>query len=48
MMAATSSDGVPDPVLPADLEREIFEFLAISSPRCIPKLVLVARRIKIW
>jgi hypothetical protein len=36
------------PFLPQDLEREIFEFSALSNPRSIPKLVLVARHVKNW
>ncbi|KAJ6593249.1 hypothetical protein B0H19DRAFT_1089528 [Mycena capillaripes] len=35
-------------VLPEDLEREIFEIAACSRPRAIPKLMLVARRVKLW
>ncbi|KAJ7176965.1 hypothetical protein C8R46DRAFT_1213535 [Mycena filopes] len=38
----------PDPILPPDLEREIFEWLALAHPRDIPSLLLVARRVKIW
>ncbi|KAJ7319357.1 hypothetical protein DFH08DRAFT_942291 [Mycena albidolilacea] len=34
--------------LPQDLEREIFEFSALSNPRSIPKSVLVARHVKNW
>ncbi|KAJ7613623.1 hypothetical protein DFH06DRAFT_1242449 [Mycena polygramma] len=36
------------PVLPTDLEREIFEITAVRYPRSIPRLVLVAQRVKIW
>ncbi|KAJ6471071.1 hypothetical protein C8R47DRAFT_1147785 [Mycena vitilis] len=36
------------PVLPTDLEREIFEFSAVRCPRSIPRLVLVAQRVKTW
>ncbi|KAJ6596179.1 hypothetical protein DFH09DRAFT_826888, partial [Mycena vulgaris] len=34
--------------VPTELEREIFECVALSHPRSIPKLLLVARRVKIW
>ncbi|KIM45596.1 hypothetical protein M413DRAFT_24768 [Hebeloma cylindrosporum] len=34
--------------LPSELEREIFEIAASSHPKWIPKLVLVARRVRIW
>ncbi|KAJ7056684.1 hypothetical protein C8F01DRAFT_358391 [Mycena amicta] len=37
-----------DPVLPLELERHIFELVALSSPACIPRLVLVAWRVKEW
>ncbi|KAF7341113.1 hypothetical protein MVEN_01845500 [Mycena venus] len=43
-----SSPNFLGPVLPTDLEREIFEFSALSNPRSIHKLLLVARRVKIW
>ncbi|KAJ7762906.1 hypothetical protein B0H16DRAFT_1718739 [Mycena metata] len=36
------------PVLPLELEREIFEFAAQSRPSGIPSLLLVARRVHIW
>ncbi|KAF7364067.1 hypothetical protein MSAN_01065500 [Mycena sanguinolenta] len=36
------------PVLPPDLEREIFEFVAFSNIRSIPELVLVAQRVRSW
>ncbi|KAJ6593219.1 hypothetical protein B0H19DRAFT_1365351 [Mycena capillaripes] len=35
-------------VLPEDLEREIFEIAACCRPREIFKLMLVARRVKLW
>ncbi|KAJ6593237.1 hypothetical protein B0H19DRAFT_1246031 [Mycena capillaripes] len=35
-------------VLPEDLEREIFEIAACCRPREICKLILVARRVKLW
>jgi hypothetical protein len=34
--------------LPIELEREIFEIAASSYPKCIPRLVLVARRVHSW
>ncbi|KAJ7056693.1 hypothetical protein C8F01DRAFT_358647 [Mycena amicta] len=37
-----------DPVLPLELERHIFELAALSCPACIPRLVLVAWRVKEW
>ncbi|KAJ7057078.1 hypothetical protein C8F01DRAFT_1372381 [Mycena amicta] len=37
-----------DPVLPFELERHIFELAALSCPACIPRLVLVAWRVKDW
>ncbi|KAF8171064.1 hypothetical protein K438DRAFT_201425 [Mycena galopus ATCC 62051] len=36
------------PRLPRELEREIFELCALSLPLCIPKLILVAQRVKEW
>ncbi|KAF7351908.1 hypothetical protein MVEN_01152500 [Mycena venus] len=36
------------PVLPAELERQIFEISAHSHPLSIPNFMLVAWRIKIW
>ncbi|KAF7364064.1 hypothetical protein MSAN_01065200 [Mycena sanguinolenta] len=36
------------PILPLDLEREIFEFAACSNVRFIPVLVLVAKRVRSW
>ncbi|KAJ7041439.1 hypothetical protein C8F04DRAFT_1230464 [Mycena alexandri] len=38
----------PEPSLPSDLERKIFELCAISRPVSIPKLILVAWRVKEW
>ncbi|KAJ7763995.1 hypothetical protein DFH07DRAFT_956266 [Mycena maculata] len=38
----------PDPYLPPDLEREIFEIAALSDTRFIPRLLLVAQRVKTW
>ncbi|KAJ6482765.1 hypothetical protein C8R45DRAFT_1150385 [Mycena sanguinolenta] len=34
--------------LPTDLERTIFETTTFLAPECIPTLVLVAWRIKVW
>ncbi|KAJ7155227.1 hypothetical protein C8R46DRAFT_1356454 [Mycena filopes] len=34
--------------LPTELEREIFELAALLNLRSIPRLLLVARRVKIW
>ncbi|KAJ7622045.1 hypothetical protein FB45DRAFT_870282 [Roridomyces roridus] len=36
------------PLLPPELEREIFELAAYTRPRSIPKLMLVAWRVKAW
>jgi hypothetical protein len=36
------------PVLPTDLERVIFEITALSHPRSIPNLLLVAWRVHKW
>ncbi|KAJ6496267.1 hypothetical protein C8R45DRAFT_1132315 [Mycena sanguinolenta] len=36
------------PLLPPELEKEIFEVLALSSLTLIPKLVLVSKRVRIW
>ncbi|KAJ7930878.1 hypothetical protein B0H13DRAFT_876149, partial [Mycena leptocephala] len=36
------------PILPPELEREIFEICAISRPASIPNLMLVAQRVKEW
>ncbi|KAJ7885660.1 hypothetical protein B0H14DRAFT_3856789 [Mycena olivaceomarginata] len=36
------------PVLPSDLERTILEICALALPVSIPKLMLVARRVKLW
>ncbi|KAJ7221460.1 hypothetical protein GGX14DRAFT_388628 [Mycena pura] len=37
-----------NPVFPVELEREIFETAALSNPKTIPTLFLVARRVLIW
>jgi hypothetical protein len=36
------------PALPPELERLIFEIYALAHPRSIPKLMLVAQRVKEW
>ncbi|KAJ7203639.1 hypothetical protein GGX14DRAFT_300578, partial [Mycena pura] len=36
------------PILPAELEKEIFEMTAYTRPSSIPRLMLVAHRVKIW
>ncbi|KAJ6564429.1 hypothetical protein B0H19DRAFT_78366 [Mycena capillaripes] len=38
----------PPSVLPLELEREILEICALSWPVSIPKLMLVAQRVKVW
>ncbi|KAJ6574433.1 hypothetical protein B0H19DRAFT_1124474 [Mycena capillaripes] len=38
----------PSPTLPPELERQIFELYAISRPLSIPRLILVAQRVKEW
>ncbi|KAJ6481931.1 hypothetical protein C8R45DRAFT_1100327 [Mycena sanguinolenta] len=38
----------PEPRLPIELERRIFELTAGSYPKAIPTLLLVAHRVKIW
>ncbi|KAJ7852016.1 hypothetical protein B0H13DRAFT_2674010 [Mycena leptocephala] len=47
---AESDDSVPhpDPRLPPELERTIFEIVALSRPSGIPNLMLVAARVKAW
>ncbi|KAJ7714819.1 hypothetical protein DFH07DRAFT_373943 [Mycena maculata] len=37
-----------NPALPVEVEREIFEWTAISYPRAIPRLLRVARRVQLW
>ncbi|KAJ7923595.1 hypothetical protein B0H13DRAFT_1602381 [Mycena leptocephala] len=37
-----------EPVLPAELEREVFETAALIYPEIIPTLLRVARRVHIW
>ncbi|KAJ7078795.1 hypothetical protein C8R44DRAFT_895856 [Mycena epipterygia] len=37
-----------EPLLPPEIEREIFELSALSESRVIPRLNLVAHRVKIW
>ncbi|KAJ7461168.1 hypothetical protein FB451DRAFT_1562985 [Mycena latifolia] len=41
-------DSPPPPTFPSELEREIFEICALSRPISIPKLMLVAWRVKEW
>ncbi|KAJ7126167.1 hypothetical protein C8R44DRAFT_121208 [Mycena epipterygia] len=36
------------PILPPELERQIYEICALSRPVLIPKLMLVAWRAKEW
>ncbi|KAJ7624416.1 hypothetical protein FB45DRAFT_82810 [Roridomyces roridus] len=36
------------PILPRELEQKIFELAAYSDPLCVPRLVLVAWRVKEW
>ncbi|KAJ7773985.1 hypothetical protein B0H16DRAFT_115870 [Mycena metata] len=45
-MSLTPRDVETD--LPIELEREIFERAAFLAPECMPKLLLVGRRVKIW
>ncbi|KAJ7141965.1 hypothetical protein C8R43DRAFT_586550 [Mycena crocata] len=45
------SQGSPEPsepLLPPEIERKIFEMAACSHRPCIPKLIRVAKRIRIW
>ncbi|KAJ6493736.1 hypothetical protein C8R47DRAFT_1044196 [Mycena vitilis] len=37
-----------EPILPVELEREIFELAALMHPRSIPAFLRVARRFHIW
>ncbi|KAJ7171444.1 hypothetical protein C8R46DRAFT_1088404 [Mycena filopes] len=39
---------LPEPVLPPELERLIFETTALLHPKAIPHLLRVARRVLIW
>ncbi|KAJ7744023.1 hypothetical protein DFH07DRAFT_1063448 [Mycena maculata] len=39
---------LPEPTLPRELERSIFEVSALSRPTTIPNLMLVAQRVKVW
>ncbi|KAJ6587288.1 hypothetical protein B0H10DRAFT_814968 [Mycena sp. CBHHK59/15] len=45
---ATALPGPLDPLLPPEIEREIFECAALSHPKSIPALLLIAQRVKIW
>ncbi|KAJ7826702.1 hypothetical protein B0H14DRAFT_2816723 [Mycena olivaceomarginata] len=42
------SSASASPMLPLELEREIFEIYALSWPKLIPKLMLVAKCVKEW
>ncbi|KAF8907955.1 hypothetical protein CPB84DRAFT_1822373 [Gymnopilus junonius] len=44
----TSSLALQDPILPPELERQIFELAASGSSRSAATLILVARRVKEW
>ncbi|KAJ7916991.1 hypothetical protein B0H13DRAFT_2269655 [Mycena leptocephala] len=46
-MSASGAESA-DPTFPEDLERCIFESAALFHPDCIPALLLVAHRVKIW
>ncbi|KAF7368012.1 hypothetical protein MSAN_00867000 [Mycena sanguinolenta] len=37
-----------EPRLPPELEHKIFQMVALARPKCIPSLMLVARRVKFW
>ncbi|KAJ7439697.1 hypothetical protein B0H11DRAFT_2293343 [Mycena galericulata] len=37
-----------EPIFPPELEREIFELSALLDSRVIPRLILVAHRVRIW
>ncbi|KAJ7633578.1 hypothetical protein DFH06DRAFT_1222301 [Mycena polygramma] len=41
-------DPILEPLLPVELEREIFEWAALLHPRSIPTFLRVARRFQIW
>jgi hypothetical protein len=46
-------NGAPDqeskePRLPAELEREVFEIVALQDVSSINRLMLVAKRVKTW
>ncbi|KAJ7620363.1 hypothetical protein FB45DRAFT_1062652 [Roridomyces roridus] len=44
-MVIASADG---PILPPEIERHIFEICALGRPVVVPKLILVAWRVKQW
>ncbi|KAF7365935.1 hypothetical protein MVEN_00468800 [Mycena venus] len=46
--AITSSSSLSDPKLPPELERIVFEFTALLHPTAIPRLMLIAWRVKYW
>ncbi|KAJ7684261.1 hypothetical protein DFH06DRAFT_1312703 [Mycena polygramma] len=48
IMASPKASHALLPLLPTDLEREIFETAALDYPRSIPRLVLVAQRVNLW
>ncbi|KAJ6468523.1 hypothetical protein C8R47DRAFT_1223322 [Mycena vitilis] len=41
-------DSILEPLLPVELEREIFEWAALLHARSIPTFLRVARRVQIW
>lgn len=47
-VSITPSSDASHPLLPPELEREIFEVAAVLFPRRAPILVLVARRVRQW
>jgi hypothetical protein len=47
-LAASTTMTSGSPTLPRELEREIFELCTLSRPVCIPKLMVVAQRVKEW
>ena len=40
--------GLKEPRLPPELEREVFEIVALQDPPSINRLILVAKRVKTW
>ncbi len=36
------------PILPLELEREIFQIAALAFPKSLPTILLVARRFHTW
>lgn len=45
---ASMSSASASPMLPLELEREIFEIYALSWPKLVPKLMLVAKCVQEW